>query len=251
MSPSLNRPRWGDREFPELFLGLLALAVAAVVTGLVIAHAIRDVKKRRDTLTVTGSARVPISADLGRWRFSIQAQRADPAAAARALRREVGSVRAYLRAGGMTGTAVREPPLVTAQVSRRVARRRFVTEYRITQRFEVTTRDVDRLERLAGSVSDLLAQGLPVAIGSISYVSTRLDQARIQALEAATANARDRAKTIVDGLDGSLGPVRSAQLGVYQIVPRNSTAIADYGINDTTTREKDVIAVVTVTFAVS
>jgi hypothetical protein len=38
---------------------------------------------------------------------------------------------------------------------------------------------------------------------------------------------------------------------VYQIVPRNSTAVADIGINDTTTREKDVIAVVTVTFAVS
>jgi hypothetical protein len=247
----LNRPRWGDRGFPELFLGLLAVAIAAVITGIVVAHAIRDVKKRRDTLSVTGSARVPIEADLGRWRFSIRAQRADPAAAASELRREVRSVRAFLRGGGMTGTAVREPPLVTAQVSRRVGRRRFVTEYRITQRFEVTTPDVDGLERVAGNVSDLLAQGLPVAIGSISYVSTQLDQARIDALEAATTNARDRAKTIVDGLDGTLGPVRSAQLGVYQIVPRNSTAVADIGINDTTTREKDVIAVVTVTFAVS
>ena len=35
------------------------------------------------------------------------------------------------------------------------------------------------------------------------------------------------------------------------IVPRNSTEISDYGVNDTTTREKDVVAVVTVTFAVS
>jgi uncharacterized protein len=163
----------------------------------------------------------------------------------------VDAVREFLSAGGMVGAAVREPPLVTAQVSRRVARRSFVLEYRITKRFEVVTRDIDRLERLAANVSDLLEQGVRVSVGSISYVSTRLTEARIRALEAATANARDRAETIVAGLDGDLGPVRSAQLGVYQIVPRNSTAIADYGINDTNAREKDVISVVTVTFAVS
>ena len=124
-------------------------------------------------------------------------------------------------------------------------------EYRLTQRFEVRTRNIDRLERLAGRVTDLLAEGLPVSVGSITYVSTQLTEARIKALEAATANARSRAETIVSGLGGDLGPVRSANLGVYQIVPRNSTQVSDYGINDVTTREKDVISVVTVTFAVS
>jgi hypothetical protein len=44
--------------------------------------------------------------------------------------------------------------------------------------------------------------------------------------------------------------VRSAQLGVYQVTPRNSTEVSDYGINDTTSRDKDVTAVVSVTFAV-
>jgi hypothetical protein len=67
----MNRPRfWGGRDLPELFLGLLVLAAAAVITGVVVADAIRDVKKRRDTITVTGSARVPIEADLASWRFS-------------------------------------------------------------------------------------------------------------------------------------------------------------------------------------
>jgi uncharacterized protein len=38
-------------------------------------------------------------------------------------------------------------------------------------------------------------------------------------------------------------------LGVIQITPRNSTEIADYGMNDVTTVEKDFTAVVRVTFA--
>jgi hypothetical protein len=44
--------------------------------------------------------------------------------------------------------------------------------------------------------------------------------------------------------------MRRTQLGVYQITPRDSTEISDYGINDTTSRAKDVNAVVTATFAV-
>jgi hypothetical protein len=114
----------------------------------------------------------------------------------------------------------------------------------------ITTGEVDRLEAATGSVSSLLEQGLSLTVGRLSYVSTELNDARLKALKAATANASERAKTIVEGVGGDLGGVRSAGLGVYQIVPRNSNEISDYGINDTSTKEKDVIAVVSVTFGV-
>ena len=44
--------------------------------------------------------------------------------------------------------------------------------------------------------------------------------------------------------------MRVSSLGVYQITPRDSTDVSDYGVNDTSSREKDVTAVVTATFAV-
>ncbi len=247
----MERRSFRGRDLPELLLGLVALAVAAVVTGAVVADAIRDVKKRRDTITVTASAREPIRADLANWRISVRAQNQDPAVAARELRRAAEEVRAFFREGGLPDDAVRVPPVSVAEVSRRVAPRRVVVEFRVTQRFDVSTQDVDRLEEVAGRVGELLEQGLTVTVGSITYVSTRLTDARIKALGRATENARRRAETLVEGLGGDLGAVRGAQLGVYQIVPRNSTQISDYGINDTSTRDKDVISVVTVTFAVS
>lgn len=239
------------REVPELMLGLLAIAVAAVLTGFVVADAIRDVRKRRDTITVTGSAREPIRADLATWRLAVRGQAADPAAAARRLQGDVAEVRTFLRTVGFGPGEVREPPLTTAEVTRRVGPRQVVVEYRITQRFEITTRDLARVDRAAAGLSDLVGLGVPITVGTISYVSTRLTQARIEALRKATENARDRAETLVEGLGGDLGPVRSASTGVFQIVPRNSTEVSDYGVNDTTAREKDVVAVVTVTFAVS
>ena len=72
----------------------------------------------------------------------------------------------------------------------------------------------------------------------------------MEPLPAATEDARRRAELIVKGLGGKLGAMRSSALGVYQVTPRDSTDVSDYGINDTTSREKDVNAVVSVTFAV-
>ena len=39
-------------------------------------------------------------------------------------------------------------------------------------------------------------------------------------------------------------------MGVLQIEPVNSTEVSDYGINDTTSIEKKVVAVVNATFTV-
>ena len=109
---------------------------------------------------------------------------------------------------------------------------------------------MDKLEATAASATDLLEQGLTLTVGRLAYSSTVLTEARLKALQAATKNASERAKTIVEGVGGDLGGVRSASLGVYQIVPRNSNEISDYGINDTSTKAKDVVAVVSVTFGV-
>jgi hypothetical protein len=241
---------WDDRPIPELMVGLVAVAVAILVAGVVGAHAIRDVKKRRDTITVTGSARQPITANQVSWRVTVTAQRAKASDASRLLRREVTTVRAFLRDGGISAEDIILPPITISQTQRRIAPKRSVSEYVLAQSFQITTGDVDRLQTTAGNATELLEQGLTITVGRLSYSSTELAEARLKALEAATKNASERAKTIVEGVGGDLGGVRSASLGVYQIVPRNSNQISDYGVNDTSTKEKDVIAVVSVTFGV-
>jgi uncharacterized protein len=247
----MPRPRfWGDRPLPELMIGLVALSVAVLVAGVVTAHAIRDVKKRRDTITVTGSARFPITANQVSWQLVVKSQAPSAGTASKRLRGQVTTVRTFLRDNGISEGDVTLPPITVQPVQRRVSRKRTVTEYAVSQTFSITSHDVDKVESAAGDVSALLEQGLSLTVGRLSYVSTELTEARLKALQAATKNASERAKTIVEGVGGDLGGVRSAGLGVYQIVPRNSNEISDYGINDTSAKEKDVIAVVSVTFGV-
>ena len=140
-------------------IGLVAVAIAVIVAGTVIAHAFRDVKKRRDTITVTGSAREPISANQATWKLTVTAQKRKAADASRVLRREVRIVRAFVRDGGISDQDVTLPPITVNQTQRQVSRKHFVTEYLLAQNFQITTSDVNKLEATAGNVSTLLEQG--------------------------------------------------------------------------------------------
>jgi hypothetical protein len=237
-------------RFPELFLGLLAIAVAVVLTAHSISGTIRDRQHLHDTISVTGSARKPISANLVRWSLTVRETAPDAARAARRLRRDVIDVQAFLRRAGIPADAI-TPAVVTSEplVTLLPGRRRLV-RFRVAQHLDVRTRQIDAVEPVARRIGELLEQGIDVSAGSLRYLSTELTQAKLDALPAATADARRRAEIIVKGLGGKLGGMRSSSLGVYQVTPRDSTDVSDYGINDTTSRQKDVIAVVRATFAV-
>jgi len=235
---------------PELFLGLLAIAVAVVLTAKIFADTIHDARHIRDTISVTGSARKPISSDLVRWSVSVSTEGPKAAPAASRLRGQAARVRAYLEREGISAASI-SPSVVTSeeQVEELPHHRRKIT-YRVSQELEVSTRKIDVVEGAATGVGRLLERGIGVSAGSLQYVSTELTEAKLDALAAATLDARRRAEILVKGLGGKLGPMRSTSLGVYQITPRDSTDVSDYGINDTSSREKDVNAVVTATFAV-
>jgi uncharacterized protein len=125
-----------------------------------------------------------------------------------------------------------------------------VIGYRVTQPFEVRSTDVDAIKALTQRADVLIREGVPVSSGAPEYLYTRLAEIRTQMLADATEDARRRAEAIAKSVGSEIGAVRSARMGVFQITPRNSTEVSDYGINDTSSLEKDITAVVRVTFAV-
>jgi hypothetical protein len=247
------------RDLPEVLLGLVAIALAVgigvPVTAAVVMNGIRDIKQKRDTIVVTGSAKYPIQANLAIWSLTVSSQKRTTADAARSLRRKADAVRRLLRDGGLAAD-VKLPPISVEQSFIRVPTGkkkpafRDIPAWTVSQRFEIATRKIDALDETAGGIESLLFEGVDVAVGEVQYLSTHLKTAKYAALRKAVRDAHDRAETIAEGLSGHLGAVRKVDLGVYQITPRNSTDVSNEGINDTSSRMKDVQAVVTVTFAV-
>ena len=246
----MERPR-RPVALPELFLGLVAIGVAVVLTAYIFSGTVKDVRHTRDTLSVTGSARVPIDANLVRWYVAVSPRARTAAIAAGQLRRQIAIVRTFLRDAGIPGDAI-SPEVVTTETQViPLSKKRRRTLYVVSQRLEIESRQLDVIEAASTRLGDLIERGIAVSAGPLEYISTELTKAKLVALEKATEEARHRAEILVHGLGGKLGRMRSSSQGVYQVTPRDSTEVSDYGINDTTSREKDVNAVVSVTFAVN
>lgn len=239
-------------RFPQFFWGLAALGLALVVAALVGAGALRAVKRAGDEIQVTGSARRPIRSDFVIWRGSVSSQQPTLQGAYAELAQHTARVRAFLRQSGLADSLVTMRSIETYAVpevdnGRETGR---VLGYRLTQWFEVRSPDVDGVTRVAQAANGLINEGVPLMSPPPEYLFTQLAEIRTAMLAEATRDARARAQAIAESAGSAIGPVRSARMGVFQITPRHSTEVSDYGINDTSSLEKDITAVVRVTFAV-
>ena len=96
----------------------------------------------------------------------------------------------------------------------------------------------------------MVNQDINLTTGNIKYFVSNLDDIKVKMVGEATKNAQDRANSMVKATNGKIGPINSAKMGVFQIVPIDSTDVSDYGYNDTSSIEKKVVATVTATFTV-
>ena len=85
----------------NIFNAGFALAVALVLSSIVMAWAITQNKKSDQTITVTGSARKRIKSDLVIWRAGVSYQAAQPQGAYKSLTDAISKIKQYLKSKGI------------------------------------------------------------------------------------------------------------------------------------------------------
>lgn len=210
-----------------------------------IGDGIRD-RNKNDVIVVTGSAKKRIVSDYVVWDASVTSAQPSATDAAKELERWTTSIRSFLKREGVESGEVTLQPISTETVSKGGR----VKAYRLTRNLEIRSPRVQAITSVADHSSALLAQGIPLSADPPQYVYTKLPELRPQLLAAATKDAQNRARVIVKATGSDLGGLRGVDVGVFQVTSPNSTEVEDYGVYDTSTVEKDVTAVVNVTFGV-
>lgn len=240
-------------RFSQFFWGMLAIAIALVIAGISGSLALRNLRRAGDDVTVTGSARRPIRSDFVVWRGTVTGQSPTLGQAYRELEGNASRVRAFFAAQNIPDSLITYRPVETYQIpeiapsGRETGR---TVGYRLSQMFELRSPDIEGITRLSQASSALISEGVPFTGFAPEYLFTGLAEMRIEMLAEATRDARARAQVIAESAGGRIAGVRSARMGVFQLTPRNSTDVSDYGIYDTSSIEKDLTAVVRVTFGV-
>ena len=229
---------------------MLGLAVAIVIGAFLASNAIKESRADSD-ITVTGSARKAIRSDLVQWKGSVSAESSNLQNAVAELKKNTERLKQYITANG-NGVKLELAPIssepLTYERTNTDGSKQTIPGWRVRQRVEISSDQVDAVTVLAGKTAEnMLANGVPFE-AELSYLYTKLADLRIEMLEAATADAKNRALTIAKGAGVSIGAPRNARVGVFQITPKNSPSVDDYGAFDTTSIEKEITAVVSVAF---
>src|SRR5207247_9128982 len=102
----------------------------------------------RDTMTITGSARKPITSNLVRWSLTVGGVSRTPQAAAHIMRRDMRTVEAFLRSGGVPTSAMTESVVQSETIVTRISKKKTRTTFRVPQGLAIST---GKLEGVEGS----------------------------------------------------------------------------------------------------
>jgi uncharacterized protein len=229
------------------------LAIGLVLSSAIFGWFYSKTRKSDDAITVTGSARKRIRSDLVVWNAGVSTQAASLAEAYKTLADHIPRIKKYLIEKGVPEAQITVSAISTTALKRKTSNGEETAEiegYSLSQQVEVTSTDVDKIAQIAREATELINQGILLESNAPAFYYTKLGDLKIEMLGEAARDARMRADKVAESTGNTIGSIRSARMGVMQITAPNSTEVSDYGVNDTGSIDKDVTAVVNVSFAI-
>ncbi len=210
------------------------------------------IRRANDTITVTGASTERIRSDHADWTVELSQSGPSQQASYGGLLPALATTRAFLEKEGIQPQAMQSGAVKTERQEVRDPRTGELrsTSWTSRQEIRISSPEVDRIAAIASRIGQLIGQGVPLTINEPAYTYTQLAGKRVDMLAKATADARRRARAIAAEAGASIGPITNADTGIFQITAPNSTETSGGGTYDTRTIDKDITAVIGVTFRV-
>jgi len=238
----------------RLIPAALVMASAILLAAFWFAEVFKERQLASQVLRVVGSAKQEITSDLGTVSARLSSSGNSAQEAFRALEAQKPALIEFLNSWEIADADIKWSAAhqeVQHEYNNHGMMTGNILGYSYHQRFQVSSVDVYKIERLALAIPGLVQDNINIYVEQPSYLYTDLAQAKVDVQSLAAADAMLRAEQISQATSSVLGPIRSARMGVLQITPRHSTIVSDYGMNDTSSIEKDITAVVQAEFTIT
>jgi hypothetical protein len=229
------------------WISALIIGVCIVVSCVALAFGLSHFRSESShVIAATGSASVDFESDIIIWRGSFSATAVTSQEAYNKIKQDADVVKSYL-----TGNGVAESEIVFESVDIRRTYRDNYDEngnyigsvedgYRLTQGVSVSSSNLDVVEKISRDISSLLDKGVELTSDSPEYYYSDLDALKLDLIDKASINAKERIDIIANNSGASLGKLKNSSLGVFQITAKNTgTSSYSYdGAFDTSARFK-------------
>lgn len=220
----------------------MRILYAAIVIGLcliiafwVAGSAFKYKSKSMETIVVTGLAEKDFESDLIVWNGSYSRKSMDLKGAYADLKIDENAIRNYLTSKGIANNEMifssisinKEFDSKTDDNGKQLGQQ--FTGYNLTQTVKVESNNVDKIDKISREATELIQSGIEFNSPPPLFYNTKLAEVKMDLLARASADAKQRAETIAKNAGSSLGKLKKASMGIFQITGKNSNEDYSYG----------------------
>jgi hypothetical protein len=234
------------------FLPAVLIAAGFAVAGWFIGHGFAAGRSAERYVTVKGIAERDVQADVAIWPLRFNAADDDLGKAYQQLQQRLEAIRGFLARQGIDPA---QAELLAFSVTDAYANAygapdRVGKRYIINQTLVVRSDDPEKVRRASNQVAELASAGVVLSSGGEygggpTYLFTSLNNLKPEMIADATARAREAAEQFARDSDSSLGGIRRANQGTFEIQARDRAP----GITEESQVRKTVRVVSTVEYA--
>ena len=229
------------------------LAAGLVIGGLFIGGGFARARSADRFVTVKGISEREVKADLAIWPLRIVAASNDLTTANTQLSASLGKIRAFLSANQIDAAqaTLQDFSVTDAETNQYSGGAAAGARFVIRQTVVVRSTQPELIRAASQKVSELVSNGVVLSSGGEygnggpTFVFTGLNKLKPQMIGEATARARESAEQFARDSHSSIGGIRRASQGVFEILPRDQ---AD-GITEASQIIKTVRVVSTIDYA--
>jgi hypothetical protein len=233
------------------------IGLAFIIGLFIIGNAYKSWSKAMETISVTGSAEKDFVSDLIVWRGSYSRKSMDLKSAYAQLKEDENTIRTYLSGKGIQNNEMvfssvninKEFNYKTDENGRSLGQE--FSGFNLTQNVRIESSNVDKIDQISREATELIEKGIEFNSSSPLFYYTKLTEIKMDLLAKASADGKQRAEIIAKNSGSSLGKLKNANLGVFQITGKNSDEDYSYGGTfNTSSRNKTGSITIRMEFAV-
>jgi hypothetical protein len=227
------------------YINYLLIAVAIVIGCLVLGGSYRYKFRSSETIVVTGLAEKDFISDQVVWKGIYSRTGTDLRTAYAQLKSDESEIRQYLRSKHIPDSSI---VFSSVDVQKNYqpqfdeqgrSRGTIFNGYTLNGGVTVDSRNIQLVESVSREVTELLQKGIEFNSQRPHYYYSKLNELKIDLLSKAGEDAKLRAETIAKSSGISLGKLKKATMGVFQITGKNNNEEYSYGGSfNTSSKEK-------------
>ena len=216
-----------------IYAAIIGLSI--LLSAFVFANAYKYKYYDKAKVVVTGKAEKDFVSDLIVWQGSYAKTNFDLKQAYSSLKNDELVIRTYLNKKGLN-----EQEIVFSAVSiNKIYNPSYDNNgrllandfggYNLTQNVKIESKNISQVEKISREITELIQSGIELNSATPAYYYTKMSELKIDLLAKASKDAKERSQSIAENAGSSLGKLKSADMGIFQITGKNSNEDFSYG----------------------